>query len=177
MLYSSNASVLPPYGRMPLLFYMNTPIIITSDDPVLNSLNFKPYRSKVERRVIPFVPTPEEPQIMEVNTPWGQHLTARRGDLLVSEVDKPHDFWPVAPLIFDESYILIRPGYCVKKAVTLLVPLTDLTGGDHDQFVTVNSLEGAETVRAGDFFLAKGIKGEIWAYPKEKINEVMTPAE
>ena len=166
-----------PYGRMPLSFYMNNPIIITSDDPVLNSLNFKPYRSKVERRVIPFVPPPDEPQTLEVNTPWGQQLTARRGDLLVSEVDKPHDFWPVDPLIFDESYILIRPGYCVKKAVTLLVPLTDLTHGDADRTVTVISLEGAETVRAGDFYLAKGVKGEIWAYPKEKINEVMTPAE
>jgi hypothetical protein len=83
----------------------------------------------------------------------------------------------VDPLIFDESYILIRPGYCVKKAVTLLVPLTDLTHGDAERTVTVISLEGAETVRAGDFYLAKGVKGEIWAYPKEKINEVMTPAE
>jgi hypothetical protein len=177
MLYSGNGSGFPPYGRMPLLFHMNNPIIITSDDPVLKSLRFKPYRSKVERRVIPFVPAPEEPQTMDVNTPWGQQLTARRGDLLVSEVDKPHDFWPVDPLIFDESYVLIRPGYCVKKAVTLLVPLTDITHGDLNQMVTVMSLEGAETVRAGDFYLAKGVKGEIWAYPREKINEVMTPAE
>jgi hypothetical protein len=158
-------------------FHMNNPILITSDDPVLNSLNFKPYRSKVERRVIPFVPPPDRPQTMEVDTPWGQQLTARRGDFLVSEVDKPHDFWPVDPLIFDDSYILIRPGYCVKKAITLLVPLTDLTHGNPDQLVTVVSLEGGETVRAGDFYLAKGIKGEIWAYPKEKINDVMTPAE
>jgi len=156
---------------------MNDLIIITSDDPILKSLNFKPYRSKVERRVVPFVPAPDEPQTLEVNTPWGQQLTARRGDFLVSEVDKPHDFWPVDPLIFDDSYDLIRPGYCVKKAVTLLVPMTDLTHGDPDQTVTVISLEGPETVRAGDFYLAKGIKGEIWAYPKEKIHEVMTPEE
>jgi hypothetical protein len=155
---------------------MNNPIIVTSDDPILRSLNFKPYRSKVERRVVPFAPAPDEPQTMEVNTPWGQQLIARRGDLLVSEVDQPHDFWPVDPLIFDDSYILVRPGYCVKNAVTLLVPMTDLTHDDPDQMVTVISLEGAETVRAGDFYLAKGIKGEIWAYPKEKINEVMTPA-
>lgn len=156
---------------------MNTPIVIASDDPVLKTLNFKPFRSKVERRVIPFIPSPNEPQTMEVNTPWGQHLTARRGDFLVSEVDKPHDFWPVDPLIFDESYILTRPGYCVKKALTWLVPLIDITRGDPDRYVTVISLEGAETVRAGDFFLARGVKGEIWAYPKEKILDVMTPAE
>lgn len=156
---------------------MNNPIIVTSDDPILGSMNFKPYRSKVERRVVPFAPAPDEPQTMEVNTPWGQQLTARRGDLLVSEVDKPHDFWPVDPLIFDDSYILIRPGYCVKKAVTLLVPMVDLAHGNPDQIVTVISLEGAETVRAGDFYLARGVKGEIWAYPKEKIHEVMTPAE
>lgn len=156
---------------------MNSPIVVTSDDPILRSLNFKPYRSKVERRVVPFVPTPDEPQTMEVNTPWGQQLIARRGDLLVSEVDQPHDFWPVNPLIFDDSYILTRPGYCAKKAITLLVPMVDLTHGDPEQSVTVVSLEGAETVKAGDFYLAKGIKGELWAYPKEKINDVMTPAE
>jgi hypothetical protein len=60
--------------------------------------------------------------------------------------------------------------------VTWLVPLTDLTQGDPDALVTVVSLEGAETVRAGDFCLAKGIKGEVWTYPKEKIEHVMMPA-
>jgi len=155
---------------------MNDPIIVTSDDPILKSLQFKPYRSIVERRVIPFVPSLDEPQTMEVNTPWGQQLTARRGDFLVSEMEKPHDFWPVDPAIFDESYIISRPGYCVKKAVTLLVPMVDLTNGDPEQLVRVVSLEGAETVRAGDFYLARGVRGEIWAYPKDKISEVMMPA-
>ena len=158
-------------------YFMNKPIIITSDDSILKSLHFKPYRSKVERRVIPFVPSLDGPETMEVNTPWGAQLTAKRGDFLVSEVEKPHDFWPVDPSIFEDSYVLIRPGYCLKKAVTLLVPLTDLTHGDTDQMVTVVSMEGAETVRAGDFYLAMGVKGEIWAYPKDKINEVMMPAE
>jgi len=79
-------------------------------------------------------------------------------------------------MIFEESYVIIRPGYCVKKAVTLLAPLTDITN-DQDRLVTVVTLEGAETVRAGDFYLAKGIKGEVWPYPKEKINDVMTPAD
>ena len=72
--------------------------------------------------------------------------------------------------------MLIRPGYCVKKAVTLLVPLTDVTMGDADALVTVVSMEGTDTVRAGDFCLAKGVKGEVWAYPKEKIEHVMMPA-
>ena len=79
-------------------------------------------------------------------------------------------------MIFEESYVIIRPGYCVKKAVTLLVPLTDITD-DADQKVTVVSMEGDETVRAGDFYLAKGIQGEIWPYPKEKIKDVMVPVE
>lgn len=144
---------------------------------MLTTLDFKPYRSKVERRVTPYLPGPNQPQTMDINTPWGAQLTAKKGDFLVSEVDSPHDYWPIDPVIFEESYVIVRPGYCVKKAVTLLVPLIDLTQGDPDQLVTVVSLEGPETVRAGDFWLAKGIKGEIWPYPKEKIADVMVPAE
>jgi hypothetical protein len=155
---------------------MSEPIVITSDDSILRTLDFRPYRSKVERRVIPFLPGPGESQTLEVNTPWGAQLTAKYGDFLVSEVDKPNDFWPIDPGIFEESYVIIRPGYCVKKAITLLAPLTDITN-DPDRQVTVISLEGPETVRAGDFYLAKGIKGEVWPYPKEKINEVMLPAD
>ena len=156
---------------------MSEPIVITSDDPVLQSLNFKPYRSKVERRVIPFFPAPDEPQTMDVKTPWGETLTAKKGDFLVSEINAPDDYWPINPVIFEDSYVLTKPGYCVKKAVTLLVPLTDVTNGDPDRMVTVVSLEGPATVRAGDFFLAKGIKGEVWPYPKDKVDDVMMPAE
>ena len=155
---------------------MSEPIVITSDDSILRTLDFRPYRNKVERRVIPFLPGPGESQTLEVNTPWGAQLTAKYGDFLVSEVDQPNDFWPIDPVIFEESYVIIRPGYCVKKAITLLAPLTDITN-DPDRQVTVVSLEGPETVRAGDFYLAKGIKGEVWPYPKEKINEVMLPAD
>jgi hypothetical protein len=154
---------------------MSETLIITSSDPVLTTLNFKPYRSKVERRVVPFLPARDEPQSMEINTPWGAQLTARKGDFLVSEVATPGDYWPIDPVIFEESYIIIRPGYCVKKAVTLLVPLTDITS-DPDREVTVITLEGPVTVRAGDFFLAKGIKNEVWPYPAEKIDDVMVPA-
>ncbi len=155
---------------------MENTLVITSDDPILQTLTFKPYRSKVERRVIPFMPAPSEPQFMDITTPWGAVLTAKSGDFLISEVDAPNDFWPIDAVIFEESYVLIRPGYCVKKAVTLLVPLTDVTMGDADALVTVVSMEGSDTVRAGDFWLAKGVKGEVWAYPKEKIEHVMMPA-
>ena len=152
------------------------PLTLTSRDSILAELDFKPYRSKVERRVVPFFPSPDESQTMEITTPWGAQLTARKGDFLISEVETPNDYWPIDPVIFEESYVIIRPGYCVKKAITLLVPLTDITS-DPEQKVTVVSLEGAETVRAGDFYLAKGIKGEIWPYPKDKIDDVMVPAE
>ena len=167
------------YMRMVEYFYiftMNTTIVITSDDPILQTLSFVPYRSKVERRVIPFMPAPNEAQTMEINTPWGAVLTAKSGDFLISEVDAPRDFWPIDAVIFEESYVLIKPGYCIKKAVTLLAPLTDVTHGDPDAMVTVVSLEGTEIVRAGDFCLAKGVRGEVWAYPKEKIEHVMMPA-
>jgi hypothetical protein len=129
----------------------------------------------VTRRVVPFIPEDGQPQTMEVSTPWGSKLTAKKGDLLVSELDKPDDIWPIDARIFDETYLIIAPGLCVKRAITLLVPLTDVTDGDEDQMVIVHALEGSETVRAGDFFLAKGIKGEIWPYPKEKAAKIMKP--
>jgi hypothetical protein len=155
---------------------MNDPLVITSTDSILSKLNFKPFRSKVERRVVPFLPAPNEPQTLEINTPWGTQLTAHKGDFLVSELATPNDYWPIDPVIFEESYVIIRPGYCIKKAITWLTPLTDITH-DLDKKVTVVTLEGPETVRAGDFYLAKGIRGEIWPYPIEKIDDVMVPAE
>src|SRR5215208_4452167 len=168
--------VLCHYGRMPIMKIMREPLLITSTDPALESLSFKAYRSKVERRVVPFFPAPNEAQTMEINTPWGTQLTARKGDFLISEIETPNDYWPIDPVIFEESYVIIRPGYCVKKAITELVPLNDITH-DPERDVTVVTLEGSETVRAGDFYLARGIKGEIWPYPKEKIEDVMIPAE
>lgn len=156
---------------------MSTTIIITPEDPILQRLHFKPYRNFVERKAVPFVPKETEPQTMDINTPWGAQLTAKRGDILVSEMDKPDDYWPVDPEIFEQSYLMVRPGICIKSAITLLVPLAEVTNGDEDQLVTVISLEGPQTVRAGDFYLAKGVQGEIWPYPKEKVSEVMRPVE
>ena len=153
---------------------MSDPLVIKSTDAILSKINFTRYHSIVERRVLPFFPAPGEPQTLDVDTPWGAKLTARSGDFLASEVNTPTDYWPVDPVIFEESYVIIRPGYAVKKAVTLLVPLTDITD-DPDREVTVISLEGPPTVSAGDFFLAKGVKGEIWAIPKEGIDDIMMP--
>lgn len=156
---------------------MSEPLVITSDDPILKKLNFKQYRNIVVRRAEAFSPLPEEPQTKEVKTPWGSVLMVTKGDMLISDIDSPGDQWPVDARIFDESYIIVGPGLCIKRAVTLLVPLVDATGGDENQMVTVHTLEGAETVRAGDFFLALGVQGEIWPTPKEKVVTKMRPID
>jgi hypothetical protein len=155
---------------------MTVPLILLPDDPIINSLNFKPYRSVVSRRAVHFTPNDDEPQTMEMITPWGAKLTAKKGDLIVSELDKPNDVWPVDARIFDETYLVTAPGLCTKRAITMLVPLTDVTDGDEDRMVTVHTVEGPVTVRAGDFLLAKGVKDEIWPYPKQKAAEKMKPA-
>ncbi|MGA7194158.1 MAG: hypothetical protein WBW94_11040 [Anaerolineales bacterium] len=156
---------------------MVRPLTLTSWDPIMEELNFKPYRSKVERRVEPYSPGPNEPKSIVIKTPWGEELIARTGDFLVSELDKPDDKWPVKADIFEETYVITRPGYCLKRGLTHLVPMIDVTEGDENRMVTVYSLEGVTTVRAGDFYLARGVKGEIWAYPKEKISEALVLVE
>ena len=61
--------------------------------------------------------------------------------------------------IFDETYIIISPGLCVKRAVTLLVPLTDVTNGDEDRMVTVHTFEGPVTVQGWGFSACKRGRG------------------
>jgi hypothetical protein len=148
---------------------MSKPIFIASGDPRLATLHFKGFLNSTERRAEEFSPGPNEPQTLDVETPWGAVLTAKKGDYLVSDIGKPADRWPVDREIFQNTYIIIRPGYCMKNAVTELVPMVDLTGGDPDQIVTVETMEGPETVRAGDFYLARGVKGEIWPYPQNRM--------
>lgn len=148
---------------------MSTPLIITAQDPLIKTLHFKPFLNSEERRVVQFLPGPNEPQVIQVKTPWGAELAAKKGDYLVSDVGKPGDRWPVGKEIFEDTYIITRPGFCMKNAVTELVPMIDLTNGNPDQIVTVETLEGPETVRAGDFYLARGIKGEIWPYPAQRM--------
>ena len=148
---------------------MSEPFLITSQDPILKTLKFKPFLNSEERRVEQFLPAPDQPQTIEVRTPWGADLTAKKGDYLVSDLNKPEDRWPVDREIFENTYLITRPGFCMKNAVTELVPLVDLTNGNPDQMVTVETMEGPETVRAGDFYLARGIKGEIWPYPAQRM--------
>jgi hypothetical protein len=156
---------------------MKKAIILTSDDPILKDLDFKPYRSGVKRNFKRFMPGPDQPQEIDIITPWGETLTAQAGDYLVSEAGAPDDIWPVEADIFESTYTILQPGVCRKSALTYLVPMTDLTNGDPDQEVTVHAIEGPQTVRAGDFYLAKGVQGEIWSYPKEKIGQAMVPAD
>lgn len=157
---------------------MSAPILITPKDPIIKTLGFKAYRSIVERRVERFMPATNEPQDIEIETPWGESLTANAGDYLISELDAPaQDRWPVEPGIFEATYMITRPGFCVKNALTHLVPLVDAVGGNPDQEVHVETLEGKVSVRAGDFYLAIGVQGEIWPYPKEKVSSVMTLVE
>jgi hypothetical protein len=156
---------------------MTEPIHLTSGDPILKSLNFKAYQSKAERRIIPFLPGLDEPQTIEIDTLWGSKLTARPGDFLISEVESPFDFWPINPVIFEETYIITRPGYTTKVVKVNLTPLTEVTNGDPDRLVAVVTLEGIQKVRAGDFYLAKGVKGEIWPIPKSKADSFFAPLE
>lgn len=156
---------------------MTQPVILTSDSPLLEKLKFKPYRSSVVRKVKPFLPLPNQLQTIDVQTPWGATLTAKKGDMLLSELDSPNDVWPVDAEIFSETYMMVERGYCIKNAVTMLVPMTDVTNGNEEEKVTIESLEGPQTVRAGDFYLARGIKGELWSIPKEKVETIMKPVE
>jgi len=156
---------------------MTDPITVTANDPIIQKLPFKPYRAATERRMTPFLPTEAEAQTRVIETLGGRILTAKRGDILVSEMDAPQYVWPVDAAIFEASYEVVRPGVCVKRAITWLAPLTELTDGDPDRAVTVVSLEGANTVRAGDYYLAKGVAGEIWIYDAKKIGTIMKPVE
>ena len=154
---------------------MNKPIVLTSDDPIIKTLKFKPYRNAVEKRIKQFLPAKGEEQSIKIVTPWGAELNVDNGDYIISEIDNPNDHWPINPEIFKATYTITRPGYGVKTAITQLVPLTDVTGGDENQEVTVHTLEGVETVRAGGYYLAKGVKGEIWPFPKEKVGNQLVP--
>ncbi len=152
-------------------------MLIKSDDPRVAALHFRDFYNPTERRAEQYLPDPREPQSIDLKTPWGDILTAKAGDYLVSDADDPAERWPVDRKIFEESYVFVRPGYCVKKAVTQLAPLVDLTDGDPDAIVKVETLEGVETVRAGDFYLARGVKGEIWPYPKEEAAHRLVPVD
>jgi hypothetical protein len=152
-------------------------IVLKAQDDLVQKLPFKPYRSTAERLVRRFEPDHGGSLSMEVKTPWGELLKVEAGDYLVSEINAPDDTWPVEEEIFAQSYRMTSPGRCVKSALTYLVPLALAVRGDEDQMVTVHTLEGPVTVRAGDFYLARGVQGEIWPIPNEKIGTMLVPLE
>lgn len=149
---------------------------LTSDHELIQSVHFKPYRNLVLRQAQQFLPGPDEPQLKHVQTPWGETLVCKAGDYMVNEMTTPDDRWPVDQEIFERSYLEVRPGYYVKRPLTYLVPLVEVTQNE-DEMVIVHTLEGAVTVRSGDFYLARGIQGEIWPYPKDKADTVLVSAE
>jgi len=155
---------------------MANPIEIRSSDALLQQLAFKKYRYTTKRRAEQFLPDTEQPQTMDVETRWGGILTGKYGDFLVSELDDQDEQWVVEKEIFEISYQEVEVGIYTKKATVDLVPLTDVTR-DPDQLVTVYSLEGPLTVRAGGFYLARGVKGEIWLVSQEHNKNSMELAE
>jgi hypothetical protein len=156
---------------------MEKTMILSAEDELVRKLPFKPYRSTAERMVRRFEPDYGGALSTEMKTPWGEVLQVDAGDYLISELNAPDDSWPVEAEIFEETYMILSPGRCVKKALTYLVPLEIAANGDHDQMVTVQTLEGPVSVRAGEFYLAKGVKGEIWPIPNEKIGTMLVPLE
>ena len=155
---------------------MSKSIKLHSHHPLVEGTMFEKYRCKNKRRAVKFSPEPHEPQEMELKTPWGAVLKVSRGDYIVSELETPDDHWPVAAQIFEDSYEEVAPGIYCKRAITQLAPLTRLVP-DANQTVTIETLEGNVTVRAGDFYLARGINDEIWPYPIEDVKSDMELVE
>ena len=146
---------------------------IKPNDEIIKTVRFTNYGYKDKRHARQFLPQSEEPQTREIQTAWGDTLIAKRGDYFVSAEDNPNDRWIVERKIFEQSYKETQPGTGLfkKLATVALIPLTEFTQGDPDQMITVHSLEGELTVKAGDFYLARGIKGEIWPFPVEKVRQ------
>ena len=61
---------------------MRKPITLTAQDSLIEQLAFKPFRSAVERRAAQYQPS-DPTHTLDVNTPWGETLTAEKGDYLV----------------------------------------------------------------------------------------------
>ncbi|OQX60815.1 MAG: hypothetical protein B5M51_09860 [Anaerolinea sp. 4484_236] len=149
---------------------------LRADDPIMQELDFKPYRYTTKRQAKQFRPTSNHAQTIDIETPWGGVLTGKSGDYLVNEYDNPKDQWVVDKDIFEESYQELENGVYYKKAIVELVPLTQITNNP-DQEIIIHSLEGPLTVRSGDFHLARGITGEVWPIPNEGIPNNLEPVE
>lgn len=145
---------------------------LRADDEKVKETRFKSYRSNIMRRAVRYNPGKGEPEEIAIQTPWGEKLNCRRGDYIVSEMDDSEDSWPVSADIFEETYMQVEPEVYIKKALMHLVPLTEFTRGKPDVLVAVHTLEGVVKVPAGEFFLARGTRGEIWPVPSEKIQQM-----
>lgn len=154
---------------------MSQPIELRAQDSILRRLKFKKYRYKQERQAFQFMPKDSETPQMIIQTPWGAELIAEKGDYIVNEVGTPDNRWPVQKDIFEETYVEVKPGVYIKRALVSLYPLKDVTK-DPEQLVSVYTLEGVVTVRAGDFFLCRGVKGEIWPMPIDTVSTTLIPA-
>lgn len=155
---------------------MTSPLEIKADDPLIKQIKFKTYRYTTRREANQLLPDSDETQSKVIKTPWDGELTARSGDYLVHEQDDPDDQWVVEKDIFEDTYETVEPGTYVKKATVELVPLTQIAP-DPDQEVKIYSLEGVLTVRAGDYYLAKGSQEELWPIPREKVEQSMEPVD
>jgi hypothetical protein len=155
---------------------MSQPIELRAHNAALQHLKFKLYRYKQERQAFQFFPEDGEAKTMIIQTPWGGELIIEPGDYIVNEIGTPENRWPVQKDIFEETYVETHPGIYIKRAPVSLYPLAELTK-DAEQLVSVHTLEGVVTVRAGDFYLCRGVKGEIWPMPVDKVATTLTPAE
>jgi len=152
------------------------PFELRASDPIIDTLTFQTYRYTNKRKAEQFLPAANQPQTIQVKTRWGGVLNGKRGDYLVWEINDPEERWVVDEAIFWESYLEIEAGIFVKSATVDLAPLIDVTR-DPDREVIIYSLEGPLRVRAGDFYLAIGVKKEIWPAQIEHINRCMKPVE
>lgn len=137
-----------------------------------STFRFSAFRNKSRRFARQYHPENTASRDYTLKTPWGEELTVSPGDYIVSESGNPEDAWPVEKHIFEKTYVEVEPGVYIKNAVVELVPLWQVVESP-DDMVTVSTLEGNVSVRAADFYLARGIDGEIWPIPKEKVENSM----
>ena len=154
-------------------------IELKQDDAILKRVKFKIYGYKDKRVAHQFLPDPDEPDTKNIDVSGGNTLIIKRGDYLVSDAGDPEHAWPVEKEIFEQSHQEEQPGSGLFRKISLvmLAPLTEFTGGNPDQMVIVHTLEGPETVRAGDYHVARGIKGEIWPFPNDRIEKHLYEVE
>ena len=63
------------------------------------------------------------------------------------------------------DHVPTEPGVCIKTAPVDLIPLAEVATGT----VIVETKEGPVTVEANDFYLARGVQGEIWPITNAKV--------